>query len=229
MLVEGLPGVGLVGKIAADHLVSQFDMTHYASLHCDGLPKVAVYQEDDARVRAPVRIYADAERDLLVLSSDVPVSPSSAEQFAGCVTEWNERNDVTALYLSGLPTEKEDVPQLSGVATGNAEDLLADADLDPPKHDGAVTGPTGALLAEAERRDIDSLGLVVQADAKFPDPEAARILLLNGIGPLTGVEVDTDSLVEQAEEISEAKSQLAQQMSQETEESTSARPLGMYQ
>ena len=29
-LVEGLPGVGLVGKIAVDHLVETFDMQHYA-------------------------------------------------------------------------------------------------------------------------------------------------------------------------------------------------------
>jgi uncharacterized protein len=47
-LIEGFPGVGLVGKIAADHLVAEFDMTHYANVHCDGLPSVAVYREGDA-------------------------------------------------------------------------------------------------------------------------------------------------------------------------------------
>ncbi|MEF8882717.1 MAG: PAC2 family protein, partial [Halapricum sp.] len=35
VLVEGLPGLGLVGKIAADHLVDTFEMDHYASIHCD--------------------------------------------------------------------------------------------------------------------------------------------------------------------------------------------------
>ena len=29
-LIEGFPGVGLVGKIAADHLIDSFEMTHYA-------------------------------------------------------------------------------------------------------------------------------------------------------------------------------------------------------
>lgn len=229
MLVEGLPGVGLVGKLAADHLVSQFDMTHYASLHCEGLPKIAVYQKDEPGVSSPVRLYADGERDLLVLTSDVPVSPSSAEQFASRVTEWNDANDVTPIYLSGLPTEKDGVPALTGIATGSAAGLLEDVDLDPPAQDGAVTGPTGALLYESERRDLDALCLVVEADKQFPDPEAARVVLVDGVGPLTGVDVETESLVEQAEEISQAKSQLAQQMDQESDESTSARPLGMYQ
>jgi uncharacterized protein len=229
MLVEGLPGIGLVGKIAADHLVSEFDMTHYASIHCDGLPQLAVYQRGESGVRAPVRLYTDEDRDLLVLSSDVPVSPNGAEQFATCVTEWNEANDVTPIYLSGLPAEKGDVPALSGIATGNAGGLLAEADLDAPDQDGAITGPTGALIYEAERRGLDSVGLVVESNKQFPDPEAARVILLEGVGPLTGVDVDTETLVEQAEEISDAKAELAQQMQQGTDESTSAEPLGMYQ
>jgi len=229
MLVEGLPGIGLVGEIAADHLVSAFDMTHYASVHCDGLPRVAVYQKGETGVRSPVRIYVDEDRDLLVLSSDVPVSPKSAEHFAACVTEWIQDHGVTPIYLSGLPAEKGDVPDLSGIATGGADGLLAEAEIDAPEQDGAITGPTGALIYEAERRDLASIGLVVESNRQFPDPEAARAILLNGVEPLTGVEVETDSLVEQAEEISEAKSQLAQQMQQASDESTSAEPLGMYQ
>lgn len=45
LLVEGLPGVGLVGKIATSHLVDHFGMEEYASCHCDGLPRAAVYEE----------------------------------------------------------------------------------------------------------------------------------------------------------------------------------------
>lgn len=229
MLVEGLPGIGLVGKIAADHLVSEFNMTHYASIHCDGLPQVAVYRQAESGVRSPVRLHADEDRNLLVLSSDVPVSPNTADHFATCVTDWLDQNATTPLYLSGLPQEKGDVPALSGVATGEADQLLTDVGLDSPSQDGAITGPTGALIYEAERRGLDSVGLIVESNKQFPDPEAARVILLKGIEPLTGVEVETDSLVEQAEEISQAKSNLAQQMQQGSDESTSAGPLGMYQ
>ena len=204
-------------------------MTHYASIHCDGLPRVAVYQEGQSGIRAPVRIHADEENDLLVLSSDVPVSPKNADQFADCITEWNQNNDVTPIYLSGLPTEERDVPSLFGIATGSSGGLLDDAELETPSQDGAVTGPTGALIYEAERRGLDSVGLIVEANKQFPDPEAARVILLDGVGPLTGVDVDTETLVEQAEEISQAKSELAQQMQQGSDESTSAEPLGMYQ
>jgi uncharacterized protein len=225
-LVEGLPGVGLVGKIAADHLVDVYDMVHYGTAHCEGLPEIAVYTEDDPTVRGPVRLYADAGRDLLVLQSDAPVSPAAAESFAGCIVGWFVDNDVTPIFCSGMPAEKEGVPDVYGVATGDGTDLLAGAEVPDPTESGAITGPTGALLHEANRTGLTSVGLVVEADPKFPDPEAARTLLNTGVGPLGSFEVTTAALVEQAEEIGQAKERLAKQMQTAGEESTSARPLG---
>ena len=229
VLVEGLPGIGLVGKIAADHLVRAFDMDHYASCHCEGLPKVAAYQEDDPAVRPPVRIYADEGRDLLLLQSDVPVSPERATAFSTCVTGWLVEEDVTPIYLSGLPAEKDGVPEMYGISTGDGDALLAEYDIAQPSESGLVSGPTGALLSEASQADLDSLGLIVQANKQFPDPEAARVLIVEGIEPIADIEVGTDTLVEQAEEISQARENLAKQMQQAEDESSQAQPLGMYQ
>ncbi|MFB6178185.1 MAG: proteasome assembly chaperone family protein [Halorientalis sp.] len=229
VLVEGLPGVGLVGKIATDHLVEALDMTYYASARCDGLPDVAVYHEADPGVLPPVRIYADQERDLLALQSDVPISPSEAAEFATCLTGWLAAEDVFPIYLSGLPAEKDGTPKLHGVATGDASSVLDDHDIAPPSQGGLISGPTGALLSEAEQAGLDSVGLVVESNPQFPDPESARALISDAIEPLAGIEVDTQKLVDQAEEIAQARQQLAQQMSQNTEESSQAKPLGMFQ
>ncbi|MFC6836481.1 proteasome assembly chaperone family protein [Halomarina ordinaria] len=230
-LVEGLPGVGLVGKIAADHLVETLDMTYYGAVHCDGLPRVAVYHGDSSELKPPVRLYADEERDLLVLQSDVPVSPQNATDFASCITGWLTDNDVTPLFLSGLPTEKDDdVPAVYGIATGDGDALLDEAGIVPPVESGLVSGPTGALLYEAGRHELTGVGLIVEADAQFPDPEAARAILENGVKPLVDVEVNTEELVDQAEDIREARERLAQRMQQAEEgESTQAQPLRMFQ
>jgi len=225
-LVEGLPGVGLVGKLAADHLVDAYDMVHYGTAHCEGLPEIAVYSEGDPTVRGPVRLYADAERDLLVLQSDAPVSPAAADSFAGCMVDWFRGHDVTPIFLSGRPAEKDGVPAVYGIATGDGGPLLEEAGIDAPSESGAITGPTGALVHETQRVGLTSVGLVVEADPQFPDPEAARALLQTGVGPPGAFDVDTEALVEQAEEIGQAKEQLAQQMQERGEDSTSARPLG---
>jgi uncharacterized protein len=229
-LIEGLPGVGLVGKIAVDHLIEEFDMTHYANVHCEGIPRVVVYQEGQSKLAPPIRLYADAERDLLTLQSDVPISPQAAREFAECIAGWYDDRSITPLFLSGLPAEKDEhPPALTGVASGDAEPRLRDAGIDVPNETGLVSGPTGALLAHAVETERDAMGLIVESDPQFPDPEASRIIITEGIQPLTGVEVPVDDLVDHAEEIRQAKQNLAERMQQADEESSQARPLRMYQ
>lgn len=228
-LVEGLPGAGLVGKIAADHLVESLDMDYVASCYCEGLPQVAAYRGNSSEVRPPVRIYGDRERDLLVLQSDIPVSPSKASAFANCLTSWFESNDVFPLFLSGLPQEKEGAPEVYGIATGDATNQLDEAGIVPPRDAGLVTGPTGALIHEAGAQDIDSVGLIAETEAQFPDPEAARSVLTHGIEPLTGIEVETESLVERADEIQEAREQLVEQMQGGGDESSEAKSIRGFQ
>ncbi|WP_458188717.1 proteasome assembly chaperone family protein [Haladaptatus sp. NG-WS-4] len=230
-LVEGLPGLGLVGKIATDHLIEELDMTYFAALDCEGVPQISVYEADDRTLRPPVRFYADEERNLVALRSDVPISVSTASEFAGCITGWVDSFDATPLYLSGLPRQKkaDQVPKMYGVATGDAGHLLDEHDIGTPRETGAVSGPTGALLHQAGRMELDSVGLIVQSDAQFPDPEAARVLIKDGIAPIAGIEVDTDDLVDRAEDIRQQKEELAQRMQQaEDEESSQARPLRMF-
>jgi uncharacterized protein len=230
-LVEGLPGVGLVGKIAADHLVETFDMVHYANVHCEGLPPVTTYATGDRELSTPVRLYADAARDLLVLQSDVPVSPGAALEFADCLGGWSVDAEVTALYLSGLGREREEgaTPELYGVGTGDGGERLGAVDIDSPTEPGLISGPTGALLNHALRTDATAVGLVVEATPGFPDPEAAAHLLDAGIGPLLDADVPVGELTEHAEEIRQAKRRLAERMQGTEETSSQARPLGMYQ
>jgi len=230
VLVEGLPGVGIVGKIATDHLIETFEMEYYASCHCDGLPRTATYEEGNRSIRPPVRIYADEQRNLLALQSDVPVSAESAPKFASCVTGWLADNGVLPVYLTGLPQERSDPPDMYGVGVGAAQDRLTEHEVEVPPESGMISGPTGALLAEASQQELDAIGLVVQANAQFPDPEAARAVLVEGIEPLLSVDIDTDKLVDQAEEIAEAREKLARRMQDANQqESSQAEPLGMYQ
>ena len=92
-----------------------------------------------------------------------------------------------------------------------------------------ISGPTGALLSHAVEHDTTAVGLVVESDPQFPDPEGARALLANAIGPLADVDVPTDDLVDRADEIQRAKEELARRMQNVENESTEARPLRMYQ
>ena len=229
VLVEGFPGAGLVGKIAADHLVDVHDMRHYANVHCEGLPEVAVYRESERALTTPVRLYAAPESGLVVLQSDVPVNPAAATTFADCLAGWFDETETFPVFLSGRPSERDaEPPGLYAVTAGDGGDRLA-ADVDDPPESGLVSGPTGAMLADALERGRDAIGLIVESDPQFPDPEASRTLIVDGIDPIAGTETPTDGLVDQASEIRDAKQQFAERMRQATEESSQAEPLKMYQ
>jgi uncharacterized protein len=158
------------------------------------------------------------------------VSPKQATEFASCVTGWIDTSDAFPLYLSGLAEEKDGVPELYGVATGDGETALGDAGIEPPSGGGLVSGPTGALLHRAVETNLDSVGLIAQTDPRFPDPEAARVVLKDGIAPIAGIDVDTDRLVDQADEIQEAREQLAKRLQEvDRDESTQAQPIRGFQ
>ena len=230
VLVEGFPGVGLVGKMAVDHLIAAFEMDHYANVFCDSLPPVATYQEDTRDLVTPVRLYVDAERDLLALQSDVPIGPEAATEFGNCVAGWFAEADVLPVYISGLPRQTEEPPALDGVATDDAAgDRLTDAEVDRPAEMGLISGPTGALLAHANEHDNTAVGLVVESNPQLPDPIASQVVIEGGIEPIAGISVPTEDLSARAEEIEQARQQLIQRMQQATEDSSRAQPLRMYQ
>ena len=231
VLVEGFPGVGLVGKIAADHLVSTFGMAHYADVHCESLPKAAGFGAGDSALRTPVRLYADGERDLLVLQSDVPVTPDAATEFAECVDGWFREESVTPLYVAGLSRDQpaDTDPSIIGVAAGDGAAVLEAAGIPEPTDDGIASGPTGALLNHALASDLTAVGLFADCDPQFPDPRAARAVLEEGVAPIADVDVPTDDLEEHASQIQEAKERLARRMQEDEENASQAQSLRMYQ
>ena len=229
-LIEGFPGVGLVGKIAADHLIEVFAMRHHANIYCADLPAVAVYHEGDATLRPPMRLYVDDAHDLMVLQSDVPVGSAAAEDIAETLEEWSGGRSIHPIYLSGIPRDQNDAsPTLYGVGNDKGVQRLEAAGIPTPAETGLISGPTGVLLYQAIRQETSVVGLVVGSDPRFPDPEAAEVLVRTGIGPLVDVEIPVDDLIDSAEQIRRAKQRLAQQMQEAQDESTQARPIGMYQ
>ena len=225
----GWHGTGPVKTVAKVHLVEELDLEWVGSCYCDGLPEVAVYRGESMETMPPVRIYGDEERDLLVLQADVPVSPSQASAFTGCLVGWLESESVFPVFLSGLPEEKSDVPGVYGIATGDGADRLADTDVTPPEQGGLISGPTGALVHAANKRNLDGVALIAQSEVQFPDPEAARAVIRRAIEPLIGIDIETDTLVERAEEIRAARERLAQQVHEGDDESTKATAIRGFQ
>ncbi|MFB6265695.1 MAG: proteasome assembly chaperone family protein, partial [Candidatus Nanohaloarchaea archaeon] len=188
--VEGVPGAGLAGKIAADHLIDTLDMDLHATVEAEGLPEVMIFEEGDRHLRPPVRIFADEGTGIYALTSDVLISPVESGDFPELVVDWMEGSDITPLMLSGLPADDGE-KEIYGVEVGE-EEMLDEAGIDVPDQTGLVGGPTGAMLQEMAKREMDAVCLVVETDPQFPDPIAAKRLIDGGVEKLLDFDVDTE-------------------------------------
>src|SRR6056297_1353163 len=72
VLVEGLPGVGHVGKLAAQHLVDELDGEPVRRVYSDEFPPQVTVDEEGLAELTHATFYAveGADRDLLVLTGD---------------------------------------------------------------------------------------------------------------------------------------------------------------
>lgn len=229
VMVEGLPGLGLASKIATDFLIEELAMVPYASVHSEGIPPTPLFTENAYGLNPPIQIFAAEDNDLLALRSEVLVSPIYAMDLVDALIDWLDEHGVLGVFMSGLPSDRSGDANIYGVATSGGERLEA-AGIPAPDGPGMIGGPTGAFLSRAQEQGVEALGLIVEADSEFPDPGAARVLIDDGVEPLTGLDVDTEELTESASKIKEQKEQLAEMLREaEQHERSQAIPEDWYQ
>jgi uncharacterized protein len=211
VLIEGLPGHGLIAAIAVDLITRERGLERHGRITSDAFPPVATFE--DGLVDDIIRVYGGTEPDVLTLRSDLALPERAVAPLADCVVSELAAEFDRAVFLAGAPAETEtDRGDVRGVATTPAvRDELTAAGVELDTEAGVVGGVTGALVRECHRRGVPAALLVVDAHPFFPDPNAAATLVDEALEPLVGFEVDTTTLREQAEEIEREMERVATQ------------------
>lgn len=216
VLIEGLPGVGHVGKLAAEHLLEEFDAELVRRVYSEHFPP-QVTVEDGRTTLACAEMYAvrDAERDLLVLTGDHQAGDGPghyrlAEAFLRIADEF----DVERVFaLGGVPTgELVDEPDVIGAATTDAfvEDLEAvGVEFRENEPAGGIVGISGLLLGLGERRGFEAGCLMGETSGYLVDPKSARAVL-EVLQSAVDFEIGYDSLEERAAEMEEVVKRIRQ-------------------
>jgi uncharacterized protein (TIGR00162 family) len=216
VLIEGLPGVGHVGKLAAEHLLDEFDAELVRRIHSEHFPpQVAV--EDGRTKLASVEVHAirSAERDLLVLTGDHQAADGPGHyRVTEAILDVATDFDVSRIYaLGGVPTgELVDEPDVIGAAT--TDELIAeleDVDVEFRENEpaGGIVGVSGLLLGLGERRDHEAACLMGETSGYLVDPKSARAVL-GVLERAVPFEIGYDSLAERAEEMEEVVKRIRQ-------------------
>ncbi len=210
VLVEGLPGVGHVGKLAAEHLVEELDSELVRRVYSTHFPP-QVSVDDGVSTLANAEVYAVStgeDRDLLVLTGDHQAQDGPGHYgLTDTFLDVAEDLDVGRVFaLGGVPTgELIEEYDVVGAATSTAErDDLTEAGVEFREDEpaGGIVGISGLLLGLGERRDVPAACLMGETSGYLVDPKSAQAVL-EVLQDVLGFEVDFGSLEERAEEMEE--------------------------
>ncbi len=211
VLVEGLPGVGHVGKLVADHLTSEFDADLVRRVYADDFPpQVAV--EDGVASLACAEFHAvDADGvDLLVLTGDHQAGSTAGHyRLTDAFLDVAESFGVDRAYaLGGLPTgelmDDDDHAVVGAVTDAGMRESLTAADVEFRENEpaGGIVGVSGLLLGLGGRRGLTAACLMGETSGYLVDPKSARAVLA-ALEALLGVSVPFEDLEDRAEEMEE--------------------------
>ncbi|MDD5253822.1 MAG: PAC2 family protein [Candidatus Nanoarchaeia archaeon] len=170
ILIEGLPGIGNVGKLTSDFLIESLDAEKIIDIRTYDLPN-AVFVNEDSVVELPsLAIYykKQPKNDLLILAGDVqPLDERACYEFCDSLLKFLKKNNVKeiiALGGIGLGTEPIEPKVYSASNDKRITSRYKHKNL---THDifgivGPIVGVTGILPALAKDYNIPSIILLAE-------------------------------------------------------------------
>jgi uncharacterized protein (TIGR00162 family) len=215
VLIEGLPGVGHVGKLAAEQIIEEADGELVCRVYAEHFPPQVTVDDDGLTTLAHAAFYAvpTEGRDLLVLTGDHQAGEVAGHyRLTDAFLDVAESFDVEELYaLGGVPTGEliEEYDVLGAATAADLLDALGEAGVSVRAEEpaGGIVGTSGLLLGLGERRGFRAACLMGETSGYLVDPMSAQAVL-GVLQERLDFEVDLGSLEERAEEMEEVMSQL---------------------
>jgi hypothetical protein len=206
IFIEGLPGIGNVGKIVVDLLVEEFDGETVATMFSKDLPN-AVFVRENNLVELPsieVKHVEHDDTDFLFLTGDIqPTDAAPSYDFAEAVADYAASQGAQEIITTGGIGLQQLPDDPNAYVTATTEDVLdafGDAGANTNTHEkvGPIMGITGLLVGVAGKQDIPAAALLGEtvAHPKYIGLKGARSVL-NVVNDYYDFGVDTQDLDDQ--------------------------------
>jgi uncharacterized protein len=183
VLIEGLPGLGLVGKIALRYMIKQLKAQKVAYLYSPHFPYfVLVNKKGNVRLlRGAFYYYKNPKGTDLVLFTGDSQSQTIEGQYeiADQILSFSEKHNIkTIATIGGYRMEPKEKPKVFIAATSQEilnKALNAGAVLSTSG--SPIVGTAGLILGLAKFKKIGALCLLGETRGYLPDPVAAKSVL----------------------------------------------------
>lgn len=199
-VIVGIPDIGLVGPIAATHIIEEMDLEEVGFLESNLFPPIVVVH--DHTPKSPIRLYGN--KKLIVLISEMPIAPKLINPLSETLANWfAEKKFNSVISIGGIARQDRveiEKPEVYGLPSNKKmADVLSKADI-KVFEEGLLVGSYGAILRSCMRKKINSMYLMAESHLKYPDPGAAASAIV-ALNRILGVDIDVKSLEDKAEEI----------------------------
>lgn len=202
-MIVGLPGVGHVGKLTADHMVEALNAQKIADIFSEHFPPQVIVKEDSTVELVGNRLYLAKTKqgDLLILVGDSQSTDSSGHYTLGEIyIDFASRFKATRIFtLGGYPTGVVNDENYVIGAVNNIDMIeeLKEKEIrfSPSEPPGGIVGASGLILSLAKFKNIDAACLMGTTTGYIADPKSSKVLL-EKLCNILGIEINMDALDE---------------------------------
>ena len=199
-IIFGLPDVGLVGAIAASHLISKLKLKEVAYVKSDLLPPVIMLEK--GLPRSPIRMFGN--EDLIVLNSEIAIPSAAVYSIIESVVDWIWKKKAELVFtLGGLPIPNRheiEKPKVFGAASDESLLKMLNKKEIQVIQRGFLVGPQALVLSFCAERNIPAVALLAEAFYNYPDPEASSVVI-QALNRMIDMDIDVSELIEKGEEV----------------------------
>ena len=218
-LIEGFPGMGLIGTIGAKYLTEKLDFTEAGCLESHMF--VPIIRVHDGLPVHPSRIYVNEKKKLVVLISEQIIPQFFADKVASEIVEWVKRKKIKrVISLSGiriLPS-KEGKNAIYGIASDAASKKTLKKYNVKLIKEGITSGVTALILLGLKDNHIEAFSLMgnVQIAADYQ----ASTSILEKLDEMLSLGLDVAPLRKEAKETEKALIEQLKQLKRTNEDNT---------
>src|SRR3990170_340729 len=216
IFVEGLPGIGNVGKLAAEHLKDELKAVKFAEVFTKYFPPQVLVQ-DDGQVKLVNNemhyVKRGPGKDLLILTGDYQgLTPEGQYELSDFILREIRKFGVRRVYTLGgygmgrMVTK----PRVLGAATDAAlvKEMEKQGVVFSRGEPGAgIVGASGLLLGLGRLYDMHAVCLMGETSGYFVDPKSAQAVL-EILTAILGVTISFSELENKAKQIDQITSKL---------------------
>ena len=236
ILIEGLPGLGLVGKIAIRYLIKKLHAKKFAHLYSPHFPYfVLVNKKGSVRLLRGAFYFwknENGSNDLILFTGDSQSQTIEGQyEIADRMLDFSQKLNVkTIVTIGGYRMETKEKPNVFAAATDQKLlDKTLDAGAALSSSGSPIVGTAGLILGLARFKKISALCLLGETRGYLPDPLAARSVLevlktaFNFEVDLTGLNEEiakAETMVTRLQEIEEKRALQAEETRKEEDKKT---------